>query len=108
MSLAIDVDRVAAVLLADGWHKVDFDEKGVSSFALDAYEFIREHGQGKAPDLLHGGGQSDVCAIGATWLEKDASFYCPLTSVLAVRYDAKGGKPKLKVVPPRQRGKTRF
>lgn len=41
MSLAVDVDRVAQVLLADGWHTVDFNE-GVSSFDLDAYEFIRK------------------------------------------------------------------
>lgn len=88
MGLSIDVDRVAAVLLADGWHKVDFD-KGVSSFAIDAYEFIRESGQGKAPDLLHGGGQGGVCSTGAIWAEKGAAFFCPLTSILAVRYDSK-------------------
>ena len=36
MSLAIDVDRVARVLLDDGWHDVADD-----SFAIDAYEYVR-------------------------------------------------------------------
>jgi hypothetical protein len=34
MSLAIAIDRVADVLLADGWHKV-----ADRSFDLDAYEY---------------------------------------------------------------------
>jgi hypothetical protein len=34
MSLAIDVDTVIEVLLADGWHKCAFSEEGVSSFEL--------------------------------------------------------------------------
>lgn len=35
MSLAIDVDRVSGVLLADGWHEV-----GGRSFGMDAYEYL--------------------------------------------------------------------
>ena len=80
MSLAIDVDQVAQVLLVDGWHKVE-------SFTLDAYEFIQKH-DGKDPIVLHGGGQGGVCSTGATWQEKGASFYCPLTAILAVRCNA--------------------
>jgi hypothetical protein len=30
MSLAIDVHRVTQVLLADGWHKVDFDDGAIA------------------------------------------------------------------------------
>lgn len=90
MSLAIDVDRVTTVLLADGWHKVEFN-----SFGLDAYEFIRAH-EGKADDVLHGGGQGGVCSMGATWQEKSASFFCPLTAILAVRYDAKSKRAQRK------------
>lgn len=37
MSLAIDVDKVTAVLLADSWHEV-----AAASFALDSYEYILE------------------------------------------------------------------
>jgi len=35
MSLAIDIDKVATVLLADGWHTVEDD-----SFDIDAYEYV--------------------------------------------------------------------
>lgn len=87
MSLAINVYQVTQVLLADGWHKVDFD--GISSFMLDEYEFIQKRETGKAPETLHGGGQGGLCSTGATWQEKGASFFCPLTAILAVRYDAK-------------------
>jgi hypothetical protein len=87
MSLAIDVHRVTQVLLADGWHKVDFDDGGNSSFTLDAYEFIQKRGTGKASETLHGG-QGGVCSTGATWQEKGAIFFCPLTAILTVRYDA--------------------
>jgi hypothetical protein len=41
MSLAIDIDKVSDVLLADGWHHVEF-AKGQSTFVIDAYEFL-EH-----------------------------------------------------------------
>ncbi len=84
MSLAIDVDRVTQVLLADGWHEVEFSGS-TSSFSLDAYEFIQGH-EGKADDVLHGGGQGGICATGATWQEKGATFFCPLTAILAVCY----------------------
>ena len=41
MSLAIDVDKVGGVLLADGWHKVRWQD-GRSTFDIDAYEYVRE------------------------------------------------------------------
>jgi hypothetical protein len=50
MSLAINVDRVEAVLLADGWHEVSLNEQNVSSFTLGAYDFIRRV-EGKDPCL---------------------------------------------------------
>jgi hypothetical protein len=103
MSLAIDVHRVTQVLLADGWHKVDFDDGGNSSFTLDAYEFIQKRETGKASETLHGGGQGGVCSTGATWQEKGASFYCPLTAILAVRYDARKMAPGI----PTGVGRTR-
>ena len=80
MGLAIDIDKVAEVLLTDGWHQVE-------SFTLDAYEFIQRR-EGKEPIVLHGGGQNGVCSTGATWKEKGGSFYCPLSAILAVRYYA--------------------
>lgn len=98
MSLLIDIDRVTEVLLADKWHTVDN-----GSFSLDAYEFIEE-GEGGKKIVLHGGGQGGVCSTGATWQEKSASFYCPLTAILAVRY---GSKKKIAPGIPTGVGRTR-
>ena len=75
MSLAIDVDKVSAVLLADGWHKM-----ADQSFDLDAYEYV--HGS----ETIHKGGQADVTSTGFT-LKDDGGYimYGPLTAILAVR-----------------------
>jgi len=80
MSLAIDVDRVSEVLLADGWHDVKFVE-GQSTFEIDAYEYIRKHEGRTDPDVRQG-----VPSTGATWFDvnPNAQIYCPVTSILAV------------------------
>jgi hypothetical protein len=44
MSLAIDIDKVSHVLLADGWHHVEF-AKGRISFVIDAYDFLEHRGK---------------------------------------------------------------
>jgi hypothetical protein len=76
MSLGIQVDKVLAVLLADGWHDVRDN-----SFKIDAYEFQ----EGK--DVRFGGGTvSAVTGTGARWKEADNKHvYCPFTSILAVK-----------------------
>lgn len=74
MSLAIDVDKVSAVLLADGWHEVTG-----ASFDIDSYEFLHQD------VLLHGGGSSGVCAAGFVFTSGDITMYGPLTAILAVR-----------------------
>lgn len=93
MSLAIDVDKVKAVLLADGWHEVQND-----SFALDSYEYLwsGRHGwtvadayeHDREPMIMHGGGASDVCATGFTFQNGADRLGGPLTAILAVRYRA--------------------
>lgn len=91
MGLAIDVNKVRRVLLTDGeWHEV-VQQNGVSTFNIDAYEFIRAREGGRDPIILVGGGQvAGVSGTGATWLEKVDSgskgrlICCPLTSILAV------------------------
>ena len=50
MSLAIDVDDITHVLLADGWHEVHD-----ASFGTDSYEFMWREGTDDSPML--GGGQ---------------------------------------------------
>lgn len=86
MSLAIDVDHVTAVLLTDGWHTVADD-----SFNIDSYEFLW-WGQGRKdrhdPVVLHGGGQSGVCAAGYGFRTPEGDYLAgPLTAILGVRYD---------------------
>jgi hypothetical protein len=82
LAMAIDVDTVVAVLLPDGWHKV---QEG--SFRTGAYEFM-------GGEIMVGSGRvQGVPATGGRWLEADGSVVsCPLTSVLAVRQ----GKAKAK------------
>jgi hypothetical protein len=81
MSLAIEVDNVTHVLLADGWHTVS-DE----SFALDSYEFLWRKGMGEyGPPLLGGGDEDLIPARGFSFSEGNTTLYGPLTSVLAVK-----------------------
>lgn len=102
MSLSIDVDTVTAVLLADGWHTVVN-----GSFDLDAYEYLwsgidgvkvadlrkypNERGGDRDPILLHGGGNSGVCATGFSFTAEDGDRVSgPLTAILAVRHRPEG------------------
>lgn len=79
MSLAINVDNVDAVLLADGWHDVADNEDGVSSFSMDAYEYV--WGEFVHQDSRH-------CAtLGFDFVEVKTGYRIagPVTSILAVR-----------------------
>lgn len=102
MSLAIDVDTVVRVLLADGWHDVED-----ASFGLDSYEYLWSGRSGVSvadldrrqgdpeyrydrnePMILHGGGASGICACGFVFKTKDGTkLYGPLTAILAVEAD---------------------
>jgi hypothetical protein len=90
MSLAINIDHVVSVLLGDGdWHDV-LQEKGVSTFDTDSYEYVRGSLKGGDFELIVGGGSvAGIPATGARWEEIDRGVKsvvsCPLTSVLAVR-----------------------
>lgn len=82
MSLAIDVDKVVAVLLADGWHDVEDH-----SFSLDSYEYVWWPKGADDSQVVHGGGQSDVCATGFEFYESAfIKMAGPLTAILAVRF----------------------
>lgn len=87
MSLNIDTNHVGAVLLADGWHQVK-----PKSFDCDSYEFVEclrpsENGVGYHQTLIHGGGNSGVCATGFIFDEPGHGLISgPLTSIVAVRH----------------------
>ena len=91
MSLAINVDCVASVLLSNGeWIGVEFNDNGVSTFDLDSYEYIQPNDENRIKDrvLLAGGIERLVPATGATWkVKRDGkllTFNCPITSIVAV------------------------
>lgn len=86
MSLNINVDNVVAVLIKDtGWEGVAplEDKPEVSSFFLDAYEFV------DGDELLMGGGVEEAAGIPATGFGFTDTDGCkirgPITSILAVR-----------------------
>ncbi len=84
MSLSLDVDKVTAVLLVDGWHEVAED-----SFGLDSYEYLwwpPGLADGKEPHVLHGGGRAGICSTGFQF-KSDAgdAISGPLSAIQAVR-----------------------
>lgn len=97
MSLAIDVDTVTEVLLADGWHHVA-DE----SFSLDSYEYLwsgfeglrvaelrsrpNYYGGDRDPVVLHAGGNGGICSTGFTFKTPEREWLAgPLSSILAIK-----------------------
>jgi hypothetical protein len=98
MSLSIDVHKVSAVLLADGWHVV-----AGQSFMVDSYEFLRwadGQQQGGQSETVHSAGTGGVSTNGFQfaeeldvpgWVERERTVRVtgPLTSILAVRTDVK-------------------
>jgi len=81
MSLAIEIDNIAGVLLRDGWHEVV--EK---SFTIDAYEYVHQQ-EGDRELLVGGGTVAGVSSTGAAWREAGGGWVaCPVPSILAVKY----------------------
>jgi hypothetical protein len=77
VSLDIDIEEIAEVLLADGWHVVYG-----RSFALDDFDFTL------AGRRVRGGGDSGVCSTGFSFVTDEAGSRIagPLTSILALRH----------------------
>jgi hypothetical protein len=81
MSLAIDVDIIEKVLLADGWHEV-----ADASFEIDSYEYVH---RGQA--VLSAGAIPGLIAMGAQWKEPSGTVIaCPITAILAVMWNTHG------------------
>lgn len=96
MSIAIDIDKVTAVLLADGWHDVAW-KKSESTFELDSYEYVDgDHfkklaAKGSDPTSafrLVGGAEESV-GVPATGFSfrtgSGENMAGPITAILAVR-----------------------
>jgi hypothetical protein len=78
--MQIVAERVTAVLLPDGWHRV----KG-RSFLVEPYS-IDGHGGATAAKT------AEATMPGATWMKSKGRFVsCPLSSILAVRHAAARG-----------------
>ena len=93
MSLAIEVTEVLRANVRGIWHDVDLYKKNnklLSSFCIDAYEFVKSYGTNGIPladpYLVHGGGQSDICPTGFSFVDADTGLTVsgPLTSLDAV------------------------
>lgn len=81
MSLLIDVDKVEAVLLPDGWHEIK-----VGSLLFDAYEFVW---WGDEPDYQRVA-QSDQpkdCHTGFSFLTRpeEERYYGRIDAIICVR-----------------------
>ena len=90
MSLAIDQEKVMAILLPDGkWYELAMDYDGKSTFCLDAYEYLMfwENPPGHKKSLLLYNGERDGSATGFTFLTvDDERVFAPMSSLVAVRY----------------------
>ena len=90
MSIGIDIDGIEMVLLADGWHTVDwrenFDteepEKMVSTFGVDAYEYLWM----TDPDNPHSFQSKEAGYSGFEFIEEGAHIAGPLSAIVAVRW----------------------
>ncbi len=99
MSIAIDTDLVTHVLIAGNWYRCE-----PGTFDLDSYEYVWSGMQGvtvaeleglnqkrdrtepyRDPVILHGGGQSGVCATGFVFTTPEGNHIAgPLTAIQAV------------------------
>lgn len=96
MSIAIDIDKVTAVLLADGWHDVAWRDDE-STFEIDAYEYIAgDHfrsltsrgGDGSSAVRLAGGAEEAVGVPATGFMFATGAGEVvggPITAILAVK-----------------------
>lgn len=94
--MAIDIDKVTAVLLADGWHDVAWRDDE-STFEIDAYEYIdgdhfrdlmQRGGDGSSAVRLGGGAEEGVGVPATGFMFATGAgevMAGPITAILAVR-----------------------
>lgn len=75
MSLALSPEEITAVLLSDGWYRVN-----LGTFSIDSYEYV------EGDLILHGGGESGITSTGFVFEDLDRNAYIcgPLTAIQAV------------------------
>ena len=74
MSLLIEVNKISRVKIGDEWFTVMSQ-----SFDIDSYEFSM------GGSLVHGGGQSGVCASGFQFVTEGGRMICgELTSISCI------------------------
>jgi hypothetical protein len=84
VSLAINLDTVRRVLLADGWHDIKIGSLSFDSFEAHHDDVAMEHGLTHWP--LRAGRAGDVSAMGFRFTRRDdgTEVTGPLTSLLAL------------------------
>lgn len=81
MSLAINPDRIEAILIGNTWHPV-------ATCYIDAFEFVYDADARGDFDIAMGGGQDVLTsATGISWQDLDGDRYAaPMRALQAVRY----------------------
>jgi hypothetical protein len=92
MSYEIDVATVTAVLLADGWHRV---QEG--SFGIEPYSYVvtiaaegkQERVRKKKTEAIPAVVEKAISPVlGARWTKRNGQVIaCPVSSLLALRHD---------------------
>ena len=102
MSLAIDIDTVVKVCVAGEWYDVKPWYEGyktLSSFYIDAYEYVTYLDPDEWPTRTeHGGGDHGICSAGFSFVDKATGLRVsgPLTSIDAVMNDPSLSKSRAK------------
>jgi hypothetical protein len=87
-AFGIEVSRVKAVMMADGWHQVEESSFDVADYAYVGTTSARYcGGNGKGEIRFDGRTSAVVCTYAGTWREAGAiTMFCPITAIQAVRY----------------------
>ena len=87
MSLAIEINRVAEVLIGGTWYRVEMNNESGSTFVLDSYDFVPAGTPGAqdadgAAEASKGNGPP----LGFGCMSNGQMMFGPLSAIQAVRY----------------------
>jgi hypothetical protein len=89
MSLAIEINRVAEVLIGGTWYRVEMNSESASTFVVDSFEFVPTN----APPI------GDV-PPGFGFMSNGQMIFGPLSAIQAVRY-ARAERPYVRATRTR-------